>query len=163
MNRHEPTWHGLGIALDAADLVGVEVDPATRTATVTFLVPAPPEGDHSRPPVVQLLLHPVARVTASLHRQAPRTLADLPGLVRSFGPTPLRGQRCFDRGAAGGDHPTLDWRSGHGEGRHSLRLHQAGPGRSLDLGFDFDDLELLDERGLRVHVDTFVAAARGGR
>jgi len=173
MNLNEATRTGLGVAIDAADLVGVAVDPATRTAIVTFLVPVPADGECRRARDVQLLLHPVARVAASLRHGAPhgraatvvaQSLGDLPATVRSFGGMPVHGCGFFDAHETGlaqwGDRLSLDWRSGRGAGRHSLTLCQDAADRRVDLCIWFDDLEVLDGRGFRIPVASFIADGR---
>ncbi len=172
MEWNEATRSGLGVALNEADLVGLAFDLATRTAVVTLLVPTLVDAAPQRAREVQLLLHPVARVAASLSRGAwndrdaaivPQQLADLPATVRSFGGQPIYGFEFFDvhdrELAIWGDRLSLDWRNGGGSGAHSLTLFQEGDlDRHLDLCLWFDDLEILDGRGLRVRVEDFVAA-----
>ncbi len=173
MKLDEATRSGLGVALNEADLVGVRIDAATRTATVTLLVPVLDESPAHRQREVQLLLHPVDRVVASLRagcwndRAAavlPLTLPDLPVAVRSFGGQPIYGWDFFDvhetELARWGDRLSLDWRGGTGGGEHPLTLFQEGHDRHLDLCLWFDDLEVLDARGLRVPLSDFVAGGR---
>lgn len=171
MEWNEATRSGLGVALNEADLVGLAFDLVTRTAVVTLLVPALAADSAHRAREVQLLLHPVARVAASLRRGVwndrdaavvPQRLDDLPATVRSFGGQPIYGFEFFDvherELATWGDRLSLDWRSGSGAGAHSLALFQEGGlDRHLDLCLWFDDLEILDGRGMRVRVEDFVA------
>lgn len=170
MNWNEATRGGLEVALNEADLVDVHVDPVSRTATVSLLVMnlAADRGVRA----VQLLLTPVARVAASLRLGLwnDRTAAvsrfgieALPATVRSFGGQPIHGFEFFDvherELACWGDRLSLDWRlAGAPPARHSIALFQEGLDRHLDLCLWFDDLEVLDDRGLRIDVDAFIAA-----
>ncbi len=173
MNWNEATRSGLGVALNEADLVGLAFDLATRTAVVTLLVPTLAAAEPQRAREVQLLLHPVARVAASLRGGAwndrsapvvPQRLQDLPATVRSFGGQPIYGFEFVDvherELAQWGDRLSLDWRGGGRDGEHSLFLFQEGVSRHLDLCLWFDDLEILDGRGMRVRVEDFLAGGR---
>lgn len=170
MELDQATCCGLGVALNEADLVDVVVDPAHRTATVTLLAPHLSAATGWR--TIQLLLSPVVRVAASLRRGAWNDeraatqafdLADLSAVVRSFGAQAIYGWEFFDQPASSraswADRLSFDWRvAGPAPARHTLDLFQEGPARHLDLCLWFDDLEILDERGLRLDVADFVAA-----
>jgi hypothetical protein len=140
----------LGVALNEADLLGVEVDSKRRIAAATFRVltiPAEePSPDDCR---VQFLFHPVGRVTASLrngfwnddHAEVvPFSLGELLTVVQSFGGQPIYGWEFFDvhdkELAKWGERLSLDWRSGTDGLSRSISVFQesgAGPPKHLDL------------------------------
>lgn len=169
MELDQATCCGLGVALNEADLVDVAVDAGRRTATVTLLAPHLPADGGWR--TIQLLLSPVVRVAASLRLGAwnderaatqPFDLGDLSAVVRTFGGQPIHGWEFFDQPASAraswAERLSLDWRATEPAlARHTLELFQEGPTRHLDLCLWFDDLEILDERGLRLDVAAFVA------
>lgn len=173
MNWNESTLSGLGVALNEADLVGVHIDPASRTATVTLLVLSLDNERRARE--IQLLLTPVSRVAASLRCGAwndplaavlPLQLDTLSAAVQSFGGQPIYGWEFFDRHdeelALWGDRKSLDWRvAGAAPARHSICLFQEGLERHLDLCVWFDDLEVLDERGMRIDLAALIADGEG--
>lgn len=164
MMLDEATRCGLGVAINEANWVGFSLDPATRTATVTLLVPTLPSTALAE---VQLLLHGVARVAVSLRQGVwcdpgaavePLTLASLPDAVRSFGGQPIYGWQFFDREPpTWTDRLSCDWRAAVGSAAHSLELFQEGVDRHLDLCVWFDSLDVLDSRGLRVPLARFMA------
>src|SRR5262245_24355446 len=97
---------GLGVALNEADLLGVEVDATRRLAAATFRVlTLPVEGPEPEDRRVQLLLRPVGRVAASLregrwddpHAEVvPFALPDLLATVQTFGGQSLYGWEFID-------------------------------------------------------------------
>src|SRR5262245_6612981 len=155
MNIDDTTRHGLAAALDEADLVAVAFDATAATATVTLLVPA--IADEARGlRDLHFLLHPVARVAASLRaRDGSATanrqlgLSEVPAVVSAFGGMPVRGSAFFDHG--------------RGAGRHSLALSHGDAQRHFELRLWFDDFAVLDGRGLRVPVAAIVAASARAR
>jgi len=171
MNLDATIRRRLAVALEEADLVGVAFDAAAGTATVTLLVPV--LADEARGiRDLHFLLHPVARVAASLRVRGARPttlrplgLSDVPSVVSGFGGMPVRGSGFFDPVA--GEHSrsvgSLDWRSGRGAGRHSLALSHDDAHRHFDLRLWFDDFEVLDARGLRVPVVSIVAEGARAR
>ena len=65
MAAWEELRNELGVALNEADLLGFEVDPARRIATATFRVlTLPAEGPPPADRRVQMLFRPVGRVPA---------------------------------------------------------------------------------------------------
>jgi hypothetical protein len=173
MKLHEATLSGLDVVLNEADFVGLAFDPVSKVATVTLMTPCLAGTTAPRQRELQLLLHPVARLAASLRdghvadataAVLPVTVEQLPAVVRSFGGQPVYGFSFFDQHdgemAKWGNRLSLDRRDESCAGAHSLTLFQEGLDRHLDLCLWFDDLEVLDERGMRLHLDDLVADAR---
>ncbi|MBO0699664.1 MAG: hypothetical protein J2P46_14810, partial [Zavarzinella sp.] len=173
----EETRNELGIALNEADLLGFEVDPARRIAAATFRVLTLPAGGH--PPEdrrVQMLFRPVGRVAASLRNGfwndeaaevVPFSLSDLLGVVQSFGGQPVYGWEFFDihdkELARWGNRLSLDWRSGPDGLSRSIAVFQssgAGPARHLDLCVWFDELEVRRTDGAVIRLEEFAASGR---
>jgi hypothetical protein len=115
----------------------------------------------------------VARATASLRNARwddtnaaaePFTLADLLGVVQSFGGLPVYGWEFFDVHERSmkewGTRLSLDWSSELGRSTHSLTLFQEPGDRILDLCIWFDELEVRDPAGNTISVSEF---ARSGR
>ncbi|MEQ1633051.1 MAG: hypothetical protein ABL997_11810 [Planctomycetota bacterium] len=173
MKLHEATLSGLDVVLNEADFVGLAFDPVSKVATVTLMTPCLAGTTAPRQRELQLLLHPVARLVASLRhghfhdRTAavePVTLEQLPDVVRSFGGQPVYGFSFFDQHdaemAKWGDRLSLDRRDEARTGSHSVTLFQEGIDRHLDLCIWFDELEALDERGMRIRIEDLVDDGR---
>lgn len=155
---------GLGIALNEATLLGVEIDPSRRIAAVTLRVLTLPED--GPPPAdsrLQLLLQPVGRIAASLRGGRwddpaapvlPLKEGDVLTASQSFGCLPIYGWRFFD--LPGEDFKrwssrlSLDSRLGMDGHRHTITLFQEGNDRHLDLRIWFDDLEFRTTDGCRI-------------
>ena len=164
----------LGIGLNEATLVGLEVDPSTRTAAVSLTVfSLPEEGPPPDDPTIQFLLLPVGRVVASLRLGrwddldaviVPVALEDLSDVVSSFNQQPIYGWQFFDRQEVElpkiGNRVSMDWRSGEGGATHSLFLFQEGNERHIDLIIWFDDMTIRDPEGRVVSIDAFAAAGK---
>lgn len=164
----------LGIALNEAELVGVQVEPQQRVVAVTVSVLSLP-ADSGPPPAdgrVQLLLHPVGRIAASLrhgHAEDPNAQLEpfdvtrLGEVVASFGQQPISGWSFFDvpdnEDFASWQHLlSLDWRSGPGGMSHTLSLCQALEStRHLDLRLWFDEMGVYGPDGRRVPLEEFAA------
>lgn len=164
----------LGIALNEATVVGVEVDGDRHIASVTFAVLSIPQGGEvPEDPRVLLLLSGVRRIAASLrhaHWNDPAAEVEMFGVsqllsvVRSFEGQPIYGWEFFDRHQAEleewGHRLSLDWQPSLDEGSQSLLLFQesaGGPARHLDLLIWFDGLSIQDPEGQTVSVDDFIA------
>jgi hypothetical protein len=159
----------LGVALNEATLLGVEVDSQTRRAAVTFAVLSLPEEGSSRGDVrVQFVFESVGRVAASLRLgrwddpAATVESFDLPALlskVRSFDGLPIYGWDFFD--IAEKTFPILRNRLSvdvefiAGECSHSLTLFQECPDRHLDLWLWFGDFTIKDADGKVVPLEEF--------
>jgi hypothetical protein len=167
----------LGVALNEADLLGFEVDPGRRIANATFRVlTLPAEGPPPADRRVQMLFRPVGRVAASLRNGfwndeaaevVPFSLAELLGVVESFGGYPIYGWEFFDvhdrELARWGNRLSLDWRSGADGLSRSISVFQCsngGPVRHLDLCVWFDELEVRRPDGSTIALEEFAAEGR---
>ncbi len=101
--------HALGVALNEADLLGVEVDPQRRNAAATFRVlTLPKKGPVPEDRRVQILIRPVGRVVVSLRLEywdgrgvehvevQPLEIDELLSTVQSFGGRAIYGYDFFD-------------------------------------------------------------------
>jgi hypothetical protein len=161
----------LGVALNEATLLGVEADPPTRRAAVTFSVLSlPVEGRSHGDRRVQLVFESVGRVAASLRLgrwddpAATVELFDLSSLsskVRSCAGLPVYGWDFFD--IAEKTFPNLrgrlsvDVEFSAGERSHSLTLFQEGPDRHLDLWLWFGQFTIKDADGKLIPLEEFTA------
>ena len=167
----------LGVALNEADLLGFEVDPARLIAAATFRVlTLPTEGPPPDDRRVQMLFRPVGRVAASLRNGfwndeaaevVPFVLSELLSVVQSFGGQPIYGWKFFDihdkELAQWGNRLSLDWRSGPDGLSRSIAVFQesgAEPARHLDLCVWFDELEVRRPDGVVVPPEEFAAGGR---
>ena len=151
----------LDAILEGARLWGVELDPAYRVAAVTVQVASDrhPSGEGRGDDRLQLLLHPVADVQASLRRSTPDghvvetfDVEQLAAVVGRFDGPVLSGP-LFDlpepapgdwgpRFSLGGRSKALDGRA------HAVTFHaDDGRGRVLDVRLTFDDVTVRDPEG----------------
>lgn len=165
---------GLGIALNEATLLGVELDPRRRIAGATFcVVTLPEDGPEPEDCRVQLIFHPVGRIAASLRNgrwDDPNAevvsfgVEELLSVVQSFGGLPIYGWEYIDVHESQleqwGDRISLDWRSGSDGVAHSIGLFQDCRDRFLDLCLWFDDLEIRDPTGNAITVESFIAGGK---
>jgi hypothetical protein len=137
---------GLNIALNEAKLLGFEVDPSRRLAGATFSVLTLPE--HGPPPSdgrIQMIFHPIGRVTAFFWRRVthaavwklkPFRVEELLRVVEDVGMASLYGWNFFDveqpspRPAE--QTPSLDWECGPGGCAHSITIFPRGELRITD-------------------------------
>lgn len=175
MELTESQKHGLGVALNEATLLGIELDTQRRLVGATFgVLTLPPNGgsmpDDRR---VQFILAPVGRVAACLRQGrwddsaapvVPMAPSDLLAVVQSFGGLPIYGWEFFDVAEqelpALGPRLSLDWRSEPGGTAHFIRLFQDAPDRHLDIRVWFDALVIRDPRGAELSIDEFVSGGR---
>jgi hypothetical protein len=167
----------LGVALNEADLLGVEVDPSRRLGGATFRVlTLPVNGLPPDDRRVQMLFRPVGRVAASLRDGrwdnpsapvVPFSLGELLGVVQSFNGQPIYGWEFFDRHekelAKWGDRLSLDWRAGDDGQSRSISVFQesgGGPERHLDLCVWFDELEVRTPSGDPIPLEDLAAGGR---
>ena len=167
----------LGVALNEADLLGVEVDPNRRIASATFnVLTLPLEGPPPQDRRVQMVFKPVGRVAASLRNGCwndeaaqllPFALTELLEVVQSFGGQPIYGWEFFDiheqQLAKWGHRLSLDWRSGSDGTSRSITLFQSsgrGPVRHLDLCVWFDAIEVRSPNGTVIPLEEFAANGR---
>jgi len=166
---------GLGVAFNEATLLGAEVERHRQIAAITLSVlTLPPEGPSPDDPRLQLLLHGVRRVAASLRMgnwndpEAPVQafqLSELLAVVQSFGGCPIYGWEFFDIA----DEELTKW---HGKfsldvqlseapAQHSLSLFQeGGRDRHLDMCFWFQELEIRSAQGNPVALEEVIDSGR---
>lgn len=169
MHMDEATCVRLGVALNEAHLLGVELDTTRRRAAVTFALLTLDERGKRR---LQFVLQPVGRVAASLRHGAwndPDARVEAIGpeqlleVVASFGGQPVYGWKFFDARdddfATWSNRRSLDWQADGESGRtHTLTLFQeGGADRHLDLRIWFDDCEIRDAAGRIVPIDEVCA------
>lgn len=162
---------GLDVALNEADLLGVEVDTARRVAAVMFrTLQLPPDGPAPDDCRVWFLFRPVGRVVASLRHGSwddPRakvesvTMENLAGIVQSFGGLPVYGWEFFDtpkeRLNKLRSRLSLDWTSGADGCSHVLEISQEDDDRILDLWLWFDEAAIHDPDGKEIDLESFIA------
>src|SRR5262245_48155130 len=151
--------HSLGVALNEATLLGIELDTYSRRVGATLSVLTLPADGAPMPddPRVQLLFAPVGRVVASLRQGrwddpdaavATVTAEQLLDVVRSFGGLPIYGWDFFDTAELElnklGRRLSLDWRAGDDGTTHSVLFFQEGPDRHLDVIIWFDRFAVRD-------------------
>ncbi len=164
----------LGVALNEAALLGVEVDRGTRHAAATLAVLSlPMEGPEPEDRRVQLVLESVGRFAASLRlgrwddgnaAVLPFLLEELLPTVQSFGGLPIYGWEFFDVAErtfpALAHRLSLDVQLGLDGAAHSLFLFQEGPDRHLDLWLWFDRFTIRDPVGRVISLADFTAGGR---
>lgn len=162
---------GLNVAFNEATVLGFEVDPRRRLAGATFSVLTLPErGPAPDDRRVQIVLHPIGRVTASLRdgrwddptaEVVPFSLAELLPIVQSFGGLALYGWEFIDVPTAEwADRLSLDWPSGDDGLSHSITLFQDAGNRILYLCAWFDTLAIRDPRGGEIPLEAFIAGGK---
>ena len=162
----------LNVALNEATLLGTEVDPARRTAALTLSVlTLPADGPAPVDDRVQVILHPVGRVAASLRlgrwddveaKVVPFEITELLAIVESF-KVPIYGWEFFDRDEdfeEWENRLSLDRRLGDEGMSQSITLFQAADERHLDLRIWFDSLRVNDPTGRRLDLAEFVAGGK---
>jgi hypothetical protein len=171
VNLTDQVRAALGVALNEATLLGVEVDPSTSRAAVTFAVLSLPEdGSSHGDGRVQFVFESVGRVAASLRLgrwddpAATVELFDLPALlskVRSFDGLPIYGWDFFDIAEKTFSNLigrlSVDVEFSAGERSHSLTLFQEGPDRHLDLWLWFGHFTIKDADGRVIPLEEFSA------
>jgi hypothetical protein len=174
MDISDEMQEGLGIALNEASLVGLELDLPQKAGGVAFGVLALPE-DGPRPTDSRVLfvLQPFGRIAASLRlgnsengrlEAVPLTIEELPDVVSSFGQRPIYGWEFVDYAeedfAKWSDRLSMDFHGG-GEGMaHSITLFQEGFDKDLKLCIWFDEFTIFDPMRNEIGVDEFIAAGR---
>jgi hypothetical protein len=167
--------HALGVALNEATLLGIELDAHNRRVGATLAVLTLPAdgGPMPRDPRVQFVFAPVGRVVASLRQGrwddpaahvVPITGDQLLDVVRSFGGLPVYGWEFFDTAESKleklGRRLSLDWRGGNDGMAHSVRFFQAGPDRHLDVIIWFDWFTVRDHAGREISLAEFTAGGK---
>lgn len=165
---------GLGVALNEATLLGIEVNQDQRTARLTFdVLTLPRSGPASQGTRVQILLAPVGRVVASLRhgrwddpnaRVEPFTIEQLLSVVQRFGGQPVYGGEFFDlpdsEFAKWSSRASLDFQTDVNGRRHTLDLFQEGNDLHLDVRLWFDGMRISMLDGTEISIDEFIASGK---
>lgn len=161
---------GLNIALNEAELLGLEVEEGRKLATGTFSVLSlPKHGPMSDDRRVSIVFKPVGRVVASLRNAhwsdpneeaVPFEIASLLEVVTSFDNHSIYGWDFVDADIEDQsdwmNRLSLDWSSGDDGRTHSITLFQDQHNRILDLCVWFDRIELFDSSQKRIRLQDFV-------
>lgn len=166
---------GLSLAFNEATLPGAEIDPSARLAAVTLSVLTLPEsGSAPADSRIQVLLHGVSRVAASLRNGlwndpaaavVPFALSDFLNVVQSFGGCAVYGDEFFDvhepELKKWDNRFSLDVVLSTDAGRHSICFFQeGGRERHLDFCIWFQDLTVRDVAGRLVPVSEIAEGAQ---
>jgi len=166
---------GLGVALNEATLVGIEIDEASHSAALTLAVlTLDKKGRSPKDPRIQIVLRNVGRAAASLRlgrwddKAAPVVEfppADLMERVLEFGGLPIYGWEFFDvherELEKWGDRTSFDVTlSPDGGRRHSLRVFQEGDEKHLDVCVWFDSMLFRNAALQELSLDTVIAGGR---
>jgi hypothetical protein len=166
---------GLGVALNEATLLGLEVDPQRLVAAATFSVlTLPPDGPEPADPRRQFIFRPVGRVAASLRHGRwddptapvePFAVEQLLAIVQSFRGLPIYGWEFVDREAdfsSWADRLSLDFSGDPTAMDHSITLFQEGgtENKILDIRLWFGEFEIRDALGRHISLDDFIAGGK---
>jgi len=163
----------LGMALNEADLLAVEVDAQAGTAVVWLeALTLPPRGPEPTDRRRRLCPGEVSRVAVSYRdgrwddpdaRVLPLRLARLSEVIAACGRLPIYGWAFFNRGPA----PFARWRDRvsvdvrlAGHGTQTVDLFQEGGQRILEARIWFGTLEVTTATGQVLGVEEFVAGGR---
>ncbi len=172
----EEQKQGLGVAFNEASLLGVEVSAERSLCGITFSLLTLPESspapEDSR---IQVLLHPVGRVAASLRMGRwdndtaavqPFELAELLSVVQSFEGLPIYGWEFFDlsedKFRSWSNRLSLDWHGDPSGMEHSIFLFQEGsiPERILDLRIWFREIEFRRPDGTLICTEHVISGGK---
>jgi hypothetical protein len=177
MTNHQPFSalqdQGLGVALNEANLLAVDVDEETATAAVWLeVLTLPPQGPEPTDRRRRLCLGGVSRVAVSYRDGRwddpdapvlPLRLAQLAEVIGAFGQLPVYGWEFFNRGQA----PFVEWRDRLsldvrlvGHGTQTLDLFQEDGQRNLDVRVWFATLTVTTATGQALGLDQFIAGGR---
>jgi hypothetical protein len=166
---------GLGVALNEATLLGLEVDPQRLVAAATFSVlTLPPDGPEPADPRRQFTFHPVGRVAASLRHGRwddptapvePFAVEQLLAVVQSFRGLPIYGWEfvdCEGDFSSWADRLSLDFNGDPAAMDHSITLFQEGGTETkiLDIRLWFGEFEIRDALGQHISLDDFIAGGK---
>ena len=175
MELTEQQARGLGVALEEAVLLGLEVDAKKRIATATFAVWTLPEtGPVPKDRRVQFMFTSVGRIAASLRKglwndpQAEVSkfrLEELPDVVQSFEGLPIYGLGFFDVPVSDNfdrwiHRSSLDLLLGQDGQGHTLDLFQARLSCHLDIRLWFDDFYIRNSTGAEITLTDFIGDGR---
>jgi len=172
MKPSDEDIHGLGVAFNEATLLGVEVDTNRHICGITLAVLAlPSEGPKRDDSRLQIILHPIGRVAASLRhgrwdddkaQVKPFEVHRLFEVVQSFHGLPIYGWAFIDTPEEAfskwSKRLSLDWRGDPDIVTHNLTLFQEGgsPDRILDLRIWFQDIAFCRPSGEKVPIATVI-------
>jgi hypothetical protein len=173
MDLSEEQRHDLNVALNEATLIGAEVNPENRVASLTLAVLTLPPDDGPPPEDerVQLVLGPVGRLAGSLRNGRwddagaaveEFALDQLLEVVMSFKGLAVYGWEFVDRPerdnfASWSNRLSLDWRSEPDGVSHTLDLFQDANDRHLDLRIWFDEARVFTPEHEEIALDDFAA------
>jgi hypothetical protein len=174
MSLSQEQIHGLGVALNEASLLGLEVSPERRFAAATFAILTLPElGPPPQDSRIQFQFHGVGRVAASLRngrwddRNAPVVVFPLERLlekVQGFHGLSISGWEFFDvhekEFPKWSDRLSFDCRCSNADSQHSIILFQDGRDRILDICLWFDELTIHSPSGGIISIDDFIAGGK---
>jgi hypothetical protein len=174
MTLSEEQIHGLGVALNEASLLGLEVSAEDRMAAATFAVLTLPEiGPPPEDSRLQIQFHGVGRVAASLRdgrwddpkaRVETFPLERLLEIVQSFRGLPIYGWEFFDIHDEGflkwSDRLSLDLRCSPTDSEHSIILFQAGGNRILDICIWLNEFTIHSPSGSIVKIEDFISGGK---
>jgi hypothetical protein len=163
----------LGVALNEARLLAIEVDAQTATAAVWLeVLTLPPQGPEPNDRRRRLCLGGVSRVAVSYRDGRwddpdapvlPLRLAHLSEVIGAFGRLPVYGWEFFNRGQA----PFVEWRDRlsldvrlAGHGTQTVDLFQEDGQRILDVRIWFATLAVTTATGPALDLEEFVAGGR---
>ena len=163
--------HGIGLAINEAKLLGVEVDTEKRVAGITLEVLTLSEkGPSPTDSRVLIVLHNVGRVVASKRmghwdddkaEVAKFEIRELLSVVKELGGLPIYGWDFIDVHEKDlkewSDRLSFDWRKGPGGLKHTLSLFQEGWEEHLDIILWFDELFILSPKGYNISIEYFIA------
>ena len=179
MTDHQPfttlQTADLGVALNEANLLAIQVDPETATAAVLLeVLTLPSKGPEPNDRRRRLCLGGLSRVAASYRDgrwddpdtpALPLRLADLSEVIDAFGQLPVYGWEFFNRGQAPfaewGDRLSLDVRLA-GPGAQTVDLFQEDGRRILDVRIWFATLAVATATGQALDLEEFVAGDAAG-
>jgi hypothetical protein len=165
---------GLNVALNEAELFGVEVDPARRVAAATFnVLTLPKVGPVPADRRAQLLFGNLGRVAAGYWKRiasnapwevVPFGIGDLLAIIRGLGKPAVHGWNFIDIDDASlrpsENRPSLEWSSEPGGRSHSITISPLGEVWALDLTVWFDVMEVRSPAGESVGLDDFIAGGK---
>ncbi len=155
---------GLNVALNEARLLGIELHPAQRRATVALsLLTLPLVGPPPSDPRFEMHLFPVGRVAAVLASRdggiERMSIHDLEETLSSFGGRPIYGWDFFgSRDLESREQLSLDVTLTPDASAQVLHLFQDAANRTLDLWLWFDEATFRTVDGM----DTPISEIGGG-
>lgn len=156
---------GLNVALNEARLLGIELHPAQRSATVALsLLTLPPVGPPPIDPRFEMHLFPVGRVAAVLASRdggiERMSINDLEKVVSSFEGRPIYGWDFFgSRDLESRQQLSLDFLLTPDVHAQVLHLFQDDANRKLDVWLWFDDATFRTVDGKDTPISEIIAGA----